>query len=81
MPHIVVKMYKGRTEEQKSELAKALVETAVRVTGRGAEHFSVAVEDYEPEMWTDEVYDKEIVAKQDTLYVKPGYGKLAENKE
>ncbi|MBE7012028.1 MAG: 4-oxalocrotonate tautomerase [Ruminococcaceae bacterium] len=81
MPHIVVKMYKGRTEEQKSELAKALVETAVKVTGRGAEHFSVAVEDYDPEVWTNEVYDKEIVAKQDTLYVKPGYGKLAENKE
>ena len=61
MPHIVVKMYKGRNEEQKSELAKALVETAVKVTGRGAEHFSVAVEDYDPEIWTEEVYDKEIV--------------------
>lgn len=78
MPHIVVKMYKGRTDEQKNELAKALMETAVKVTGRGAEHFSVAIEDYEPEIWTDEVYDKEIVAKQDTLYVKPGYGSLAE---
>ena len=78
MPHIVVKMYKGRTEEQKNELAKALLETAVKVTGRGAEHFSVAIEDYEPENWTDEVYDKEIAGKQDTLYVKPGYGSLAE---
>ena len=81
MPHIVVKMYKGRTEEQKSELAKALLETAVKVTGRGAEHFSVAVEDYDPEVWTEEVYDKEIVGKKDTLYVKPGYGSLAENQE
>ncbi len=81
MPHIVVKMYKGRTNEQKSELAKALVETAVKVTGRGAEHFSVAVEDYDPEIWTEEVYDKEIVEKIDTVYVKPGYGSLAENQE
>ena len=80
MPHIVVKMYKGRTDEQKVELSKALLETAVRVTGRGAEHFSGAVEDYEPENWQKDVYEPEIVGKQETLYVRPGYGSLAEEK-
>ena len=80
MPHIVVKWYKGRTEEEKAEFAKKIVEEAVRITGRGAEHFSVAIEDYEPSEWIETVYKPEIMDKEDTVYVKPGYGPLAENK-
>ncbi len=80
MPHIVVKMYQGRTDEQKEELSKALLETAVKVTGRSEEHFSVAIEDYAPENWEKDVYEPEIVGKRETLYVKPGYGSLAEGK-
>ncbi len=55
MPHIVVKWYKGRSEEEKKEFAQKILEEATRVTGRGAEHFSVAIEDYEPSEWMETV--------------------------
>ena len=77
MPHIAVKWYKGRTEEEKQELANALLETAVKVTGRGAEHFSITIEDIEKEDWTNEVYEPDIAGKEDKLYIRPGYGPLA----
>lgn len=80
MPHITVKWFSGRNEEQKKELAEALLETAVRVTGRGAEHFSVSIEDYDPSEWDEKVYEPEIVNKQDTLYIKPGYGSMSDGK-
>ncbi|MBQ2891011.1 MAG: tautomerase family protein [Clostridia bacterium] len=78
MPHIVVKWYKGRTEEEKKEFAQKILEEATRITGRGAEHFSVAIEDYEPSEWMETVYKPEIMDKEETLYIKPGYGPLSE---
>lgn len=80
MPHIAVKWYKGRSEEEKKAFAEAILKTAVSVTGRGAEHFSVTIEDYEPENWIEEVYNPEIAGKEDKLYIRPGYGSLAEDK-
>lgn len=81
MPHIVVKWMSGRSEEQKMELAKALLAKAVEITGRGAEHFSVSVEDYDPIEWDEKVYEPEIAGKQETLCIKPGYGSLAGEKK
>ena len=43
MPHISIKMLKGRTEEQKK--AAALVDTI----GCNPEHISVSVEDFTPD--------------------------------
>ena len=76
MPHISVKWYKGRSEEEKKAFAEAILKTAVKETGRGAEHFSVTIEDYDPAEWEEKVYDPEIAGKEDKLYVSPGYGSL-----
>lgn len=78
MPHIVVKWFKGRTKEQTQEFVDEMVKKAVELTGRGADHFSVAVEEYDPQEWEEKVYNPEIVEKLDTVYKKPGYGSLAE---
>ncbi len=78
MPHIAVKWYKGRSEEEKQEFANALLETAVKVTGRGAEHFSITIEDIEREDWTAAVYEPDIERKEDKLYIRPGYGSLCD---
>ena len=37
MPHVIVKMYAGRSEEQKQKLAEALTNAVVAVTGNGEE--------------------------------------------
>lgn len=77
MPHIVVKWYSGRTEEQKRDFANEIAKKAAELTGRSEEHFSVAIEDYDQAEWEEKVYNPEIVEKLNTVYKKPGYGSLA----
>ena len=76
MPHIVVKMYPGRSKQQKAQLAEAIVKDVMAVTHCGADSVSVAIEDVSPQDWTEQVYKPEILAKADTLYKKPGYNPL-----
>ena len=73
MPHIIVKLWPGKTEEQKAQLAKGIVELGVKVLGKGEEAFSVAIEEIKQENWKEQVYTPEIVENSDKLYVKPGY--------
>ncbi len=80
MPHIIVKWYKGSSEEEKAQFAKKMVEEAVRITGKSKEFFSFAIEDYEPSEWMETVYEPEIAGKKETLYIKPGYGSLSDDK-
>jgi 4-oxalocrotonate tautomerase len=73
MPHIIVKLLVGRSEEQKSQIA-AEVTKAVMAGAKCAESsVSVSIEDVEPDRWTDDVYQPDIKANWDRLYKKPGY--------
>ena len=73
MPHIVVKMYKGRTQEQKQKLSVEIKDALMRSIGCGEEHISLDIVEYAPENWTEEVYEPEIKANWDRLYIKPKY--------
>ena len=73
MPHISVKMYPGRSEQDKERLAEAIVNDVIKYTGARPESISVAIEEVAPSDWKAEVYDPEIRAKSDELYKKPGY--------
>jgi 4-oxalocrotonate tautomerase len=73
MPHVIVKMYSGRSEQQKLEIAEAVAQ-AVMASAQCAERsVSVSVEDVEPDDWVETVYKPDIVEKPDQLYKKPGY--------
>lgn len=72
MPHINLKLYKGRTEEQKVKLTEAMVQDITKILGVDEGYVTVAIEDYEPEAWAEKVYKKEILNKKD-LYKKPSY--------
>ena len=72
MPHISVKMLKGRTEEQKERLAAALRDTLMRELHASSAHVSVAVEDYTPEEW-QRVFREEITDKPAAVRIRPGY--------
>ncbi len=76
MPHVIVKLYSGRSEKQKSGIAEAITKAIMASTGNGEESISVAIEDVAPSDWTEKVYKPDIVAKRDTLYKKPGYSPL-----
>jgi len=73
MPHVSVKMYPGRSEKEKTELAEAIVQDVMDIIGAGRSSISVAIEDISPQEWKTKVYDPEIIEKSDKLYIKPGY--------
>jgi 4-oxalocrotonate tautomerase len=73
MPHIIIKLYPGRTEQQKQQLAEAITEDVISITECEEKSVSLAFEEIEPADWAEKVYRPEILDKQDKLYKKPGY--------
>ena len=73
MPHIIVKMYPGRSEQQKRQLADAIVKDVVAIAGGSEGSVSVAIEEIAPADWTEKVYKPEIQQHWDKLYKKPNY--------
>jgi 4-oxalocrotonate tautomerase len=74
MPHVIVKMYAGRSEQLKAKLAEAITRAVMEGVNCGEDAVSVGIEDVTPEDWTARVYQPDIVSKSDTIYKKPGYG-------
>ncbi|MDR6423765.1 4-oxalocrotonate tautomerase [Paraburkholderia phenoliruptrix] len=73
MPHVIVKAWPGKTEDQKRRLAEAITEDVMRILGYGEESVSVGFEEITSGRWKDEVYRPDIEARSHTLYKKPGY--------
>jgi 4-oxalocrotonate tautomerase len=77
MPHVIVKMVTGSSDEQKRDLTDRIVSAVMHALNHEREAVSVAIEEFQPESWFDKVYNPEIVAHRDRLTQKPGYGSLA----
>ena len=73
MPHVIVKLYSGKSERQKHALAQAVTEAVMSALNYGEESVSVGIEEVEPKDWTENVYKPDIIGKPDTIYKKPGY--------
>ena len=73
MPHVIVKLWPGKSDKQKARLADAVTKAVMDVLGYGEESVSVAMEEIQPEDWAEKVYKPEIVGKPETIYKKPGY--------
>jgi len=73
MPHVVVKLYSGKSERQKQALAQAVTQAVMSALNYGEESVSVGIEDVEPKDWTEQVYKPDIIGKPDTIYKQPGY--------
>jgi len=73
MPHIIVRLYPGRTENQKQRLADEIVRTVVDIVKCAEKSVSVAIEEVRPDDWTEKVYKPDILNSARTLYRKPGY--------
>lgn len=73
MPHIIVKLWPGRSEEQKQELTDAIVKDFVSIAECKESSVSVAFEEVEQDDWAEEVYKPDILDCEDKLYKKPGY--------
>jgi 4-oxalocrotonate tautomerase len=73
MPHVIVKLWPGKSEQQKARLAEEIVKDVMNVLDYGEESVSVAIEEVKPEDWAEKVYKPDIVDNSDKLYKKPGY--------
>ena len=73
MPHIIVKLYSGRSEQQKIKLTKKIVENVVAIAECEEKSVSVAFEEIEPIDWAEKVYKPDIIGSRGILYKKPGY--------
>jgi 4-oxalocrotonate tautomerase len=73
MPHVIVKLWPGKSEKQKVQLAEQITEAVKTVLGYGEESVSVTMEEVNPQDWTERVYKPDIVNGHGKLYKKPGY--------
>jgi len=73
VPHIIVKLWPGKSENQKRKLAEEITHSVMRTLQYGEESVSVAFEVIEARNWAAEVYRTHTVGHEDNLYKKPGY--------
>ena len=73
MPHVIVKLWPGESEQQKQRLADQITRDVMDVLNYGEESVSVAIEEIPAADWADKVYKPEIIKGSKMLYKKPGY--------
>jgi len=73
MPHVIVKLWPGKSEQQKRRLAEAITRDVATVLDYGDESVSVAIEEINAKDWAEKVYKPDILNKPEQLYKKPGY--------
>ena len=73
MPHVIVKLWPGKSEKQKQRLADAITRDVMEVLDYGEESVSVALEEIPAAEWAEKVYRPDIVQSPAKLYKKPGY--------
>ncbi len=73
MPHVEIKCFPGRTEEQKKDCAQKISEVIAETLGCKVSSVSVAIKDIPENKWKEEVWNKSIVADKEFLFKKPGY--------
>jgi 4-oxalocrotonate tautomerase len=76
MPHVIIKLYAGKSEQQKSRLAEEVTRAVMAGAPCGEHSVSVCIEDVEPSDWAEQVYKPDIVGRPDMLFKKPGYNPL-----
>lgn len=56
MPHIVVKLWPGKSENQKQRLAGAITKDVMEILNYSEKSISVAMQEVKPEDWAAGVY-------------------------
>ncbi len=83
MPHVIVKLYPGRSEQQKKELTQKIVSNVVKIADCKEASVSVAFEEISSDDWAQKVYKPDIMNGAGKLYKEPGYDpfSLKQNKK
>lgn len=73
MPHVIIKLWPGKTDAQKTQLADAIAREVIALLGSSEASVSVAFEQVAKEDWAAQVWQPDIVAHPERLFRKPGY--------
>ena len=73
MPHVIVKLRPGKSEQQKKRLADKITKDVMDAFNYGEESVSVGFEEVTSKDWKQKVYKPDIQDRWDKLYKKPGY--------
>ena len=73
MPHVIVKLWPGKSEAQKQQLAQRITEAVTSVLDYGDESVSVAMQEIKSKDRAEQVYQPDILECPGKLYKKPGY--------
>lgn len=74
MPHIIIKLWPGKTSEEKSNLVKKFKEDMNETMGIPKSVITVAFDEVKPEDWYDEVHVPLIDGnKKGKMYIPEGY--------
>jgi 4-oxalocrotonate tautomerase len=73
MPHVIVKLWPGKSEQQKTRLAEAITKDVMDALHYPEESVSVAFEEIAAAEWAEKVYQRDIIKNANQLYKKPGY--------
>jgi 4-oxalocrotonate tautomerase len=76
MPHVIVKLWPGKSEQQKARLTDEIVRSVCHTLGYGEDSVSVAFEEVSSRDWDEKVFGPDITSKWETLRKKPGYGRI-----
>jgi 4-oxalocrotonate tautomerase len=61
MPHVIIKLWPGKSEQQKVRLAEDIVKDVTKILNYGEESVSVSIEEVEPQDWAEKVYQPDII--------------------
>ncbi len=73
MPHVIVKLWPGKSEQQKKRLAEQITRAVMETLHYGEDSASLGFEEVPANQWMAKVYEPDIQSKPDTIYKKPGY--------
>jgi 4-oxalocrotonate tautomerase len=73
MPHVIVKLWPGKSEQQKQKLAEGVTKVVMSSLGYGEESVSVSLEEVAAGDWTEKVYKSDVLNGPGKLYKQPGY--------
>jgi 4-oxalocrotonate tautomerase len=76
MPHVIVKLWPGKSNRAKAKLAEEITRAMMTTLDYGEESVSVALEEVASKDWTEKVYKPDILGRPETIYKKPGYGRV-----
>ena len=73
MPHVIVKLYPGRSLERKRALSDRIVKALEETIGSRRGDVSVSFEEVSPREWEERVVKPDILGKTDALFKRPEY--------